>query len=479
MNTKHLLNSVVACVFVLLPVIHPQFAVAADADVVEKRIELKVLYAGKPDSERMKDFASFLEKHFAKVSTSNYEAFTPEDANGFDAVILDWPSIYHRDANGKVVWDNKSILVQPKPPQLDKSYARPTVLIGSVAGTIGNQQQLAINWKCLCLENFAHDVVQSHPIFHEPLAVDLQFTEQEKPLDYFLYPGTEKLGESLRAWKVQEKNFPEIDPGLVSSRESFTETPDAEVISGGFNGKGPTSVAIGRHGNYLQWGFSADPTDMTASARAAFVNAICYIYRFDGKTHGPTTSRFNSRENFLVKIYYLRSVSDTYVVKQAAELKQNLRENPPPAEQLKAIGDDPEAYVRNMYSSFAKQTLDSIPKDVRDQCHDNTEQLIRYYKDNLEYLRVETKGAQSYFVDEDVQKLGVSNRKTELLEKCIDMLEKQSDPELAKKLLERYTTQHWATAAEWRTWLGKERNMLRFNEELGRFASASPNSTVN
>ncbi len=439
MKTNHCHKSIVGSLFLLLAGICPQFAVAGDSDTIAKRIELKVLYAGKPDSERMKNFASFLEKHFAKVSTRDYEAFKPEDANGFDVVILDWPSIYRRDANGKVVWDDKSILVQPKPPQLDKSFARPTVLIGSVAGTIGGQQQLAINWKCLCLENIAHDVVESHPIFHEPLAVDLQFSEQEKPLDYYLYPGTEKLGETLRVWKVQEKNFPEIDPGLVSSRENFTETPDAEVISGGFNGKGPTSVAIGRHGNYLQWGFSADPLDMTDSARAAFVNAICYIHRFDGKTPGPTKSEFNTRDSFLVKIYYLRSISDTYVVKQAAELKKMIRDNrdnPPPADQLKAIGDDPEAYIRNMYISFAKQTLESIPKDVRAQCHDDTEQIIRYYRDNLEYLRTDGKNAQTYVVDEDIQKLGVSNRKTELLDKCVDMLEKNSDPELAKRVLQ-------------------------------------------
>src|SRR5205823_2344367 len=34
--------------------------------------------------------------------------------------------------------------------------------------------------------------------------------------------------------------------------------------------------------NYLLWGFSAPPADMTASGRRAFVNAVAYIRRFDG-----------------------------------------------------------------------------------------------------------------------------------------------------------------------------------------------------
>ncbi len=150
----------------------------------------------------------------------------------------------------------------------------------------------------------------------------------------------------------------------------------------------------------------------------------------------------------------------------------------PTDDQLKAIGDDPEAYIRNMYISFAKQTLESIPKDVRAQCHDDTEQIIRYYRDNLEYLRTDGKNSQTYVVDEDIQKLGVSNRKTELLDKCVDMLEKNSDPELAKRVLQRYTSQHWQTAAEWRMWLDKERKALHISDDLGKFASENPTSTV-
>src|SRR2546423_3239986 len=49
----------------------------------------------------------------------------------------------------------------------------------------------------------------------------------------------------------------------------------------GLSMKGPHSVAIGRHGNYLQWGFSASPKDMTDAGRACFVNCVTYIKKFD------------------------------------------------------------------------------------------------------------------------------------------------------------------------------------------------------
>ena len=63
-------------------------------------------------------------------------------------------------------------------------------MIGAAAGSIANQLQIAINWKCLCLENFAHDVETKHAIFQGPRAVDLELQEQEKPGDYFVHPGT-------------------------------------------------------------------------------------------------------------------------------------------------------------------------------------------------------------------------------------------------------------------------------------------------
>src|SRR5262249_11495558 len=65
-------------------------------------IQLKVLYAGNPGSERTKDFVSFLEKHFAKVGSVEFSKFKESEAKDFDVVIFDWTSIYPRDKAGKI-----------------------------------------------------------------------------------------------------------------------------------------------------------------------------------------------------------------------------------------------------------------------------------------------------------------------------------------------------------------------------------------
>jgi hypothetical protein len=69
-----------------------------------------------------------------------------------------------------------------------------------------------------------------------------------------------------------------------------------------------------------------------------------------------------------------------------------------------------------------------------------------------------------------VQKLGRSHRSTELLEKCVEMIEQGDQPELAQLLLQRYTGEQYVAAAAWRLWLEKEGDELRFDEAAGVFA---------
>ncbi len=87
-------------------------------------------------------------------------------------------------------------------------------------------------------------------------------------------------------WRVQTEGYQDGSRqliGLVSDFNGFLDSPDTEVLSSGVNTKGPSSVAIGRHGNFLQWGFAASPTWMTDEAKLVFVNAIHYIAKFDGQ----------------------------------------------------------------------------------------------------------------------------------------------------------------------------------------------------
>ena len=59
---------------------------------------------------------------------------------------------------------------------------------------------------------------------------------------------------------------------------------DAEAIVLGFNsGKEYGAVGIGRHGNFLHWGYWAPPSQMTEAGKKLFLNCIHYIHKFDGK----------------------------------------------------------------------------------------------------------------------------------------------------------------------------------------------------
>jgi hypothetical protein len=177
------------------------------------KIDLRILYAGNPGSDRMADFKQLLEQHFSAVGTADYTAFKPADADEYDVVIFDWTSIYPRDENGKIKMEDPPQMNQPTPPALGKDFARPAILIGGAGGSIANTYggsigQLAINWKCLCSENEAHDTKVDHAIFQGPLPVKLEFHEREKPDDYFLYPGTQAMGEKISVWTVHARTFP-------------------------------------------------------------------------------------------------------------------------------------------------------------------------------------------------------------------------------------------------------------------------------
>jgi hypothetical protein len=439
-------------------------------------INLRVLYAGKPGSDREADFKRFLEENITKVGTGDFEKFKPADADDYDVVIFDWPSTYPRNEDGTIDSANLDGMKMPTAPELGENFDRPAVLIGVACGTLVNSPSLngkvAINWKCLCLKNDAHTVNLEHAIFKGPRPVQVEFHDCETPAEYYLAPGIKSIGEPIPVWTVHAKTFPEIDPGLVSSRENFTATSDAEVIAGGINSKGPSSVAIGRHGNYLQWGFNGEPTLMTDSGKSAFINAVCYINKFDGQKPGPVTSLYGGRDSFVDQLYFLRSTGDAFIDWQVAIMRKSMEEQPIPEEMREQIGDDPAAYLRKMYGTYVDKLRGELPQDVRDACHDDGEQLIAYYEANREYLwnGDPTSRLDSYVVDEDVKQLGLSNRSVDLLDRCITMLETGTTPELARRLLGRYASEQFETADQWREWLTTNRAKLQFRELEGRFA---------
>ncbi len=98
---------------------------ASSAAVEADRIDLRILFVGKPGSARQKDFTGFLKQHFKGVRTADLANFAPETSEGFDVTIFDY------DGDG---------FKAPR-VQLPEDFNRPVVTI-SVAGAL-----MSDNWR--------------------------------------------------------------------------------------------------------------------------------------------------------------------------------------------------------------------------------------------------------------------------------------------------------------------------------------------
>lgn len=128
-------------------------------------------------------------------------------------------------------------------------------------------------------------------MFEKPYKVEPVYEWWETPLNYRSYPGGKELPDELKVWRVQkttEKPGETTRPyGAVSRDWKSDKKLDAEALAVGYNnGKMSGAVAVGRQRNFLQWGFSAPPSNMTDAGRKFFLNCICYIARFEGRVPG-------------------------------------------------------------------------------------------------------------------------------------------------------------------------------------------------
>jgi hypothetical protein len=259
-----------------------------------------------------------------------------------------------------------------------------------------------------------------HIVFEKPFKVEPQFELWNTPENYRRYPGGDKLPDKIKVWRVQ--NTDKTFGGVVSRSYGYNDSPDAEILTPGYNGgKECGAVGVGRHGNFLQWGFSAPPSQMTDAGKSFFLNCVSYIHKFDGKAP------------------LVRTVSPDRMdsIRIAALISQ--------------ISD----------KSFFSHTF---PQDLLRQYDGNPAGLVRYYKDDYELIYWEN----VFRIDSDLKSLGIdSNRKISTLERLIGLLKDEGKAGAAKSLLTRYTEQSFKTAPEWQAWLDKNRERIYFSDVGG------------
>ena len=86
----------------------------------DDKIQLRILYVGLPDTERQKDFVSFLSENFTQVKTAGLNTFKEEQTKDSDVVILDRDGIQWGDRGGSPLWDIR----------VSAQYTRPTLTLG-------------------------------------------------------------------------------------------------------------------------------------------------------------------------------------------------------------------------------------------------------------------------------------------------------------------------------------------------------------
>lgn len=412
-------------------------------------------------AKRHEAFKNLLTKYFKKVDMMDITEYTPDLSDAYDVTIFDGTLT----ALGK----------------LPMNFDAPCVTIGEISSRVGAPLGVKNDWFCLCLDAHAHHLNTNHPIFKGPLKVNLTFEERPTPEEAFHYQHQfeEKIPDSLPMWRVQTKGYKTDEGfgvGLVSHPWGYTDSPDCEYISSGVCAKSPDAVAIGRHGNFLHWGFVASPAYMTDEAKAVFVNAVVYIAKFKGTM---IARKFN------INIATRVSVKDMIYTASKASFDNQVRyykyiadENKRYYDEAKAKIDRGEEVAENMMQFVKnyqpmqipemkwKGLKGSVPAELYMRFGENEQLYAQYYKENTPYY-YGGEGTMRLVIDEDCKAWGIPNNDKRLLDYAISCLEKDQDTERANRILKRYTLCDFTSPSDWRAWYNKYNDRMFFTESGG------------
>lgn len=430
-------------------------------------------------TERTAAFEKFLKKNFKTVKVINAKDYHYSMSDYYDVTIIDGrpkpiaPGINERGPGGRLVR-----FARPQYFPLD--FSRPVITIASFGEEMGRRIGTKNDWYCLCLSDMALGWNASHPIFQGPVKVKLETVMRPTPppaLEFAKYMG-ETLPAETEMFQMQTVNFEnnrEYRIGMVSRPGGYLDSPETEVISGGQSDKSIDAVAIGRHANWLTWGFSASPTYMTEAAKSLFVNAIVYMKQFAGQhpiarklndgvaTRDHIAMTANSTTRAMWKDYNQSNIDFNHMVDS---IKTVIRDKRAKGEEI-----DPNMAI---YENFPEQKLIPYRTYLKQRAGklyevfgEDEAEYARYYEKNLGYFYC-PRDSYGFVLDDDVRYLGIPNNDIRILEKCISILEKgEEDVEEAENILHRYTLCRFETAKEWREWFNRYHDKLFFSENGG------------
>ncbi len=461
----------------------------------EKKTNLKVLYVGghsnmdtdatvmdsaaiaRDIQERKASFEQFLNTYFTTVKVIDASEYNYLMSNDYDVTVMDGqprplePKQVIRDGDRYV----KTIEAKFFPDDFD----RPVLTIAELGKTIGGRLGLKTDWYCLCLDQWAHGMRTSHPIFKGPYKVTMTLEDKPTPdgAKEFAPLVGQKLPETTPMWRVNTKGYmtdPGFKVGMVSRPWGFEDSPEAEWISSGLCAKSIDAMALGRHGSFFHWGFAAAPMDMTEEAKPLLANAIVYISKFAGqrviarKLYEGIATRIEAKENAF------RVTRECYnMYKESLENfnKQMLHF----ADSVKAVvaAGGKVSERESIYLQWKPQEIPSREDFLRemagplyDDFGTNEQAYAKYYAENTPYF-FGTFNGYGLQLDTDAKSLGIPNNDLRLMEKAIELWESGQDAAKGRRLLERYTLLRYDNPQQYKAWIEKNRSRLFFTESGG------------
>lgn len=449
---------------------------SADMDAVGEKVDSAELR--RSVAERTASFEKMLKDYFKTVKAVDGADYAVEMSDDYDVTIFDGrlPVLTER----KMEYDGEGNVVDYTPAgYLPETFDRPAVLLAEMGETLGRSIGLKTDWYCLCLDAHAHHFRAEHPIFHGPFPVKMTVRMLPTPeaAFHYAYFMDEPMPDSIPMWRVQTKGYMTdkgFRVGMVSRPWGFKDSPDAEYISSGVCAKTLDAVAIGRHGNFLHWGFAASPRYMTDEAKAVFANAVVYISQFAGQM--PIARKYNDRiatREYLKELkYYSARAAWEASNRMMEQWNAQMSETQKAAQAKQAKGEELSDMER-MSLDFAPQPQESfedfLKKHKRElfDCFGTDEQAyLDYYDGNRDYF-YGGEGMYVLTVDEDAKVWGIPNNDLCLLDRAIREWEQGGEVERAKRVLERYTLCRFAAPQEWRAWYEANKNRLFFTEAGG------------
>lgn len=430
--------------------------------------------------QRTELFSAFLKSHFDHVGTVYAEDYLEQMSDNVDVTIFDaLPPTLKADqpiARELVEDPLSGVDTYQFERYLSESFDKPVILIGETSGNMGRAHYLLLDNLCLCLASHGLNPDLSNELFNSPKTLTPVIEHKSTPYNFKSRISGLGIEESLPFYRIQTESFkdnPLLSPGAVATGKGFNERPDAEVFAGGDNAKGADSVALGRHGNYFQWGFSVTPDLLTSYGQDLFVNAVHYISKFNGQKPQtrklPTVfSRYEIEEMFW-------GVGDEGYGKESEGTRALITKMRQEVIQRKEKGEElspnDEALI-NMTEMPAKPRNQYIPrfapefsKQLDELLGDDWNAYTKFFEENKEYIRAT--GGNVFTVDKDMKELALSNRDVASLEALIGYYDNNQSVELMQTLLNRYTGLDHSTAKQWRSWFEANKDKLYFSDTDG------------